>query len=493
MGGAVKGRCIPVRFLAVILCLLTFSGVSGNDPVQKYLESVRYDTVLNQAQYGLYAAYLDEWKPVLDVNSSYLLAPASGLKLFTTAAALHVLGPDHRFETGIYYTEDIKKGTLQGNIYIVGGGDPTLGSDRVDGTDPLDTLMKKWTDAIRQAGIRNVTGSIVADNSLFDDHVIPDYWPWIDMGNYYAAGTDALSIHDNLYYLYFKPGKQAGEPARVLRTEPVMNGLTFINRMRTGAPGSGDNGYIYAAPRQYRAYLKGTVPAGGKSFSIKGVIPEPALFCAQYLKKVLLENGIYVEGQAEIGLLPAGRKMEIVTTRSQPLSAIVFITNKKSFNLYAEQLLSHLALAKGRPATRENGLKVLKNLLKTNNVPVAGMDLYDGSGLSRTNVITAQSMVRVLQFASRQSWFKEFNNSLAVCGDPQDIGYFKRFGRHSILEKNARVKSGTITGVRSLSGYTRTRSGKELAFSFICNNFRGSSRRVDTIYERLLVLLAEVH
>jgi D-alanyl-D-alanine carboxypeptidase/D-alanyl-D-alanine-endopeptidase (penicillin-binding protein 4) len=315
------------------------------------------------------------------------------------------------------------------------------------------------------------------------------------MGNYYAAGTDALSIHDNLYYLWFEPGRYEGAPAEVLYTEPEIEGLTFINHMKTGRRGSGDKGYIYSAPGQYEALLRGTIPADGKPFSIKGVIPEPALFCARYFYNQLQENNINVIDGAGVQhpIRPYEDLDLLLQTTSPPVSEIVHIINKRSFNLYAEQLIYHLALQTGREGTRKAGISALLGFLNDNDIDVGGVKLYDGSGLSRTNRITAKSMVQLLKFATGQTWYDVFNRSLAVTGDSEDIGNFKRFGRNTILEKNARVKSGLITGVRSLSGYMEARSGRKMAFSLIVNNFQGSSRQVDRIFKNILVRAAEEH
>jgi D-alanyl-D-alanine carboxypeptidase/D-alanyl-D-alanine-endopeptidase (penicillin-binding protein 4) len=263
--------------------------------------------------------------------------------------------------------------------------------------------------------------------------------------------------------------------------------------MKTGKPGSGDNGYIYAAPGQYTAMLRGTIPADGKPFAIKGALPDPALFCAQYFKKALEEMRVNVTGQ------PLCRSKEknydsltlVWEIKSPSLRKIVLMINKRSVNLYMEQLLYHLALAVGKEATTSNGIAVLMDFLDKNHIPANGIALYDGCGLSRTNRITALSMVRLLQFAADQPWYRAFYNSLAVGGDPEDIGFFKRFGNGSLIANNVRIKSGLIAGVRSLSGYLKSRSGKMIAFSFIVNNHDGSSRQIDRMFEKILIRAAE--
>ena len=175
--------------------------------------------------------------------------PASNLKLLTTAVALDMLGGDYQINTDLEYDGQINsKGELNGNLYIRGEGDPTLGSSEMEGVARYDSLFRIWVEQIKAKGIIKITGNIIGDDSYFDYMPLPGGWAWDDIGNYYAAGTSGLCINENLYYLYFKPADSVGEKAEVIRTEPQLANLSFINHMKTGKKGSGDNGYIYAAP-----------------------------------------------------------------------------------------------------------------------------------------------------------------------------------------------------------------------------------------------------
>jgi D-alanyl-D-alanine carboxypeptidase/D-alanyl-D-alanine-endopeptidase (penicillin-binding protein 4) len=265
--------------------------------------------------------------------------------------------------------------------------------------------------------------------------------------------------------------------------------------MKTGAKGSGDNGYIYCGPGQFKATLRGTVPAGVSAFSIKGSIPDPALFSAQYLEKYLKAIRISVS-------LPAGTISEpvkydpnklITETISPPLKDIVYIINKKSDNLYTEQLLKTLGLEKKGEGSTYAGIEVIENFLKSNGISTEGLTLYDGCGLSRTDMITPKMMVQVLTMMTKKKVFDSFYHSLAVAGKADDPGYFTKFGVNSPLENNARIKSGLITGVRSESGYVKDKAGRLIAFSFIANNYTGTSRQVDRLHEKLLIMLAKLN
>jgi D-alanyl-D-alanine carboxypeptidase/D-alanyl-D-alanine-endopeptidase (penicillin-binding protein 4) len=459
------------------------------------INEFKNSTTLRNGQWSIYAEYADSSQPIISLNSDEALAPASCMKLVTTSAALNYLGENFQYETSLYYDGKISSsGTLNGNIYIAGSGDPTLGSSSVTGSLSLDDLMKTWINAIAEKGIKTIHGSVIADDLLFDDIPIPDNWYWVDIGNYYGASTSALSINNNLYYLYFKPSKKIGSKAEVLRTEPKIPGLHFINYMKTGTQGSGDNGYIYCTPGQFTATLRGTIPAGVKEFSIKGSIPDPPLFAAQYLTKKLEENKIYVSKPAAKlkSQISYNKNKKIISTYSPKLKDIIYYINKRSDNLYTEQLLKTIAYYQTGTGSFDKGFEVLKNFLNENRIPTDGVNFFDGSGLSRSDAITTQTITKLLTFNTKQKYFDSFYNSLGVAGDTNDEGYFKKFGNNTPVEYNARLKDGYIGGVRSHSGYIRTKSGRLIAFSFIANNFNGSSKDVNNIHLKLMIELANL-
>ena len=464
--------------------------------IDAYISTQNQSPLLKHAQWALYAEYIDTHRPVLNSNSEMSMAPASCLKLFTTAAALEILGAEFRFKTRLYYDRIINKdGVLNGNLVIRGSGDPTLGSSRVKGALELDRLMQSWVKAVKSAGIKSINGSVIADDSLFPGAGVPGNWLWIDLGNYYGAGVSALSIHDNLFRLYLRPGKKEGAAVQILRTEPPVAGLVFENNLRTGAPGSGDQAYIYRAPDSYQAILRGTIPAGVTEFSIKGSLPDPALFSAKYFKAVLGKSGISVSEKAIKSKQPGNYAQweSIHTTYSPPLSEIISVLNKRSVNLYAEQLLRTLSVKENGDGSLQDGLEALEGFLRSMHVTDEGLHLEDGSGLSPNNLITPKMMVQLLKTEAQSAHFKTFYESLSLAGDTTDIGFFKKFGKNSLIEKKCRIKSGYIQGVRSHSGYVTAKSGRMIAFSFMANHFTAPYAQIDKIHEALLIHLAETY
>jgi len=486
----------PHCTLLFLFCLFSAMSISGQNfqEINGIVKNYSATKILKNAQWALYAKYFDNGEEIIALNQTMSVSPASGLKIFTSSAALDILGEEYRFDTKLYYDGVISEGSLEGDIIIVGGGDPCLGSDAVKGSLNLEDLMQVWMRAIEDLGIVEIKGSILADELIYESNPIPDHWEWIDLGNYYAAPSSALSINDNLYYLYFKPSDTVGEIAEVLRTEPEIPGLNFTNYMNTGNEGSGDNGYIYAAPLQYDAALRGTIPAGPSEFSIKGSIPDPALFTAQYLSRSLKEH--YINVSEEPGKITTRRKYNerniVFVSVSPPLKDIVYIMNKRSNNIYTELLLKAISYKRSGLGSTSDGTKHVKSFLNDKSINTDGLLLYDGSGLSRANAITAKMMVDLLEANTESRYFKSFHNSLSVVGDPNDIGFYRNTGKGTAIEKKAWIKSGVITGVRSYSGYIENKSGRAIVFSFIANNFNGSGSEVSRIHRELMIKLAEL-
>ncbi len=465
--------------------------------IQKLIQDFQKDSLMLHGQWSFTALDAKSGQVLVAVNNEKSLAPASCLKLVTTAAAVCILGENFRFETRLEYTGQITPAkVLDGNLFITGTGDPTLGSSRFDSVSALPDLLEMWVDSVKAQGITRITGNIIGDDSFFDDFPIPDNWNWIDMGNYYAAGTSGLCINENSYKLIFKPGLKVGDPVEILKTDPEISGISFINRLRTGPVGSGDNAYLYAAPNQWTFYLKGTIPAGVPEFSIRGALPNPAKMTAQLLYQRLLAAGIPISGQPlsimEINDPGVESRNLISKTNSPCLTDIIFWLNKKSINLYAEQLFKTLGRQFPGVASFETGRKVVIEFLEKNNIPMAGFFLEDGSGLSRYNGITTYQLARVLSLMSQQKCFAGYYRSFPIVGDSTDPGTVNHWNPQSAAAGNARVKTGSILRVRSHAGYVADKSGRLISFALIANDYEGSARRIDRFHEKLIILLARL-
>ena len=428
-------------------------------------------------------------KQILCRNADMNLVPASTMKLFVTAAALDKLGPDRKFRTILYYSGKIHGGVLAGNLLMRGGGDPSLGSEFLKNAEPSQEVFAAWAEALRKKGINRVEGAVIADSSLFEDHQ-PGSWAWEDIGNYYAAAPSALTIRDNLYRIYFDAGRRKGDPALFLRTDPVLPGMEFESVVTTAEKGTGDNVFIYSFPGIEKAVARGTLPLGAKNFSVKGALPSPALSAAREFTEFLRGNGIPVSADPVKGIYEKGYK-KIAAAEGVPVRDIVRVTNKRSFNLYAEILLRHLAAASGKiPAGGDDGLDIIRSFLKELGTDVSDLKLVDACGLSRRNLVKASAFTSMLSAVSGKKYFNDYVESMVFPGDPEAFGHIKRFGRNLPAE-NLHIKSGSLNGVRSYAGYLKTREGRLLSFAFILNNYSGSAARLDSYQEMLLNALYE--
>ncbi|HEY0899762.1 MAG TPA: D-alanyl-D-alanine carboxypeptidase/D-alanyl-D-alanine-endopeptidase, partial [Sphingobacteriaceae bacterium] len=403
---------------------------------------------------------------VFSKNENVGLASASTLKTVTAATAYYLLGPDFQWETSLAYTGNISNGILKGDLILVGGGDPTLGSWRYSNTKK-EVLLNKWVAAIRQAGIRKVEGQIIGDDRLFGSQTLPVGWTWQDMGNYYGAGPNSLSWHENQFDLQFRAGARVGDPATLLNIDPVMPGVHIVNEVKTGKPGSGDNVYIYSAPYSEIVYLRGTYGIDLKK-TISGSVPDPALQIASELSDTLSQLGMRSKGRVSTSrkLLAAGDSVDFSSAKilamhqSPALSQVNYWFNQKSINLYGEHLLKTLAWKHGEEISTVEGVKVLQDFWKEKcAIEPAAINIMDGSGLSPGNRITTAAMANILQTIKKEPWFASFYEGLPVYN-------------------NMKMKSGTINDVLAYTGYQTSSSGEPLVFSFIVNNYNGSASGV---------------
>ena len=473
---------MKIRLTAAFLLFTACSLHAGQ--LEKKINEIAAAQGLKNASWGLSVKDAVSGKVVAERNPRLNLVPASILKVLVTAAALEKLGPEKTVSTRLYHDGAISNGFLNGNIYITGAGDASLGSQLVKGAATMEEVFGSWAAAVKAAGIIVVNGSVVGDDSAFES-VQPGSWAWEDIGNYYAAQPSAITVNDNLYKLYFRPSDAVGGEAAVLRTEPHMEGLRFENYMKTGPKGSGDNGFIYAFPGLDSAVLRGTIPQGSPEFAIKGALPDPALFAARSFNAYLMKAGVNSNKKPYRGVPPAGAKLTLLAeTVSAPLKSVVRVTNKRSFNLYAELLLRQLGGGK-----LDAGLAAVRSYVSGSGADVSELGLTDGCGLSTRNEAKAETFTDVLMAVYKKKYFQDLYDSLVYPGDPDATGHLKSMGKGTPLEKNLRLKSGSLSGVRSYTGYLKTRKGKTLAFTSIMNNYSAPGFSLDKVHEGLLLEL----
>ena len=483
----IRNKIVP---LCLLLCLHLLAGAQTPAPV-KWLLQAPY---MRGASFSLVVKDVQEGRTVYSYDTDRLQSPASVLKTVATATALEILGEDYRYPTTLEYDGILENGTLEGNLYIKGSGDPSLGSSHF--APGQNKFLSTWIAALQKAGIKHITGSVISDESIFDTEGVSIKWLREDMGNYYAPGSYGISIFDNMYKLSLQTGAAGTRP--VLKgTEPDIPFIRFKNYLKA-APVSSDSAYIIGAPLDDVRYLYGVLPANREAYVLKGDIPDPALYLARYLTDQLQQKGIRVDGspscyriEVEENRWKKGERKEIVTTYSPTLREIASVCNHVSHNLYADALVKTVGL-QYKPRRNEmissfgRGVQVVKEYWEKKGLDVFPLRMNDGSGLAPADKVSAGFMGELLVYMATESAVSDaFIASLPQAGIE---GSVRNFLKGSKLQGKARLKSGGITGVRSYAGYI-TKDGKTYAVAVFSNNYSCSMSRMTRALEKLLLQL----
>ncbi len=442
------------------------AGTAFNTAFQKF----KNDPSFTHATIGLYVINTTTGETVASQNAQVGMAPASCQKVITASTAFDLLGHGYTYKTTLAYAGKIENGVLDGNIIIRGNGDPTLGSWRYDTTEE-ENILRAFKKEISRQGINEINGHVYADESLWNGEATPDGWIWQDIGSYYGAGARAINWRENQYDLLLKSGNSIGDSVQIAGTKPAfIVGLQLISMATSAEKGSGDNAYIYFPLNKEYSYVRGTIPVHENKFSISGAMPHPAdqlsATLEAALKKIPLEEVIKENKMADQN----GSAHIFYTYNSPPLDSVVYWFLKRSINLYGEALIKTLGYEKTGTGATDSGVSVIKNFWKDKNIEPSALNIIDGSGLSPANRVTAASLVNVLEFAKKQKWFSSFYNALP------EINSIK-------------MKSGSIGGVVSYTGYIKSKKGDEYTFAFIINNYDGPGNEVRKKMWKLLDIL----
>jgi D-alanyl-D-alanine carboxypeptidase/D-alanyl-D-alanine-endopeptidase (penicillin-binding protein 4) len=384
-----------------------------------------------------------------------LLKPASTMKLMTTAVALEKLGPEHTFETAVLRDHPVTAGVLDGNLYLRGGGDPTLSLRFWQGESPMDALARQ----VAGAGIHNVRGDIVADESAFDSERIPSGWKNSYLMSSYAAPVSALSLNENLVWIVARPENGRA----VVELDPASTALPVTSTVRIVG---GSGGRISAHRAGTGVAVSGWIGANSAPRRYSLVVQEPPTFAAGALQASLLKAGVELTGQVRAGVTPTNAS-PVAEVRSLPLANIVSYMNRESINHFAELLFRDAAHQSGRVGSAAAGLETLRDLLATKaGANREDIRVADGSGLSEADSVTARAMVQLLSYAHRASWGSVFHASMPVAGESELL---QRRMRSTPAQGNLHAKTGTTNTVVSLAGYVTALNGEVLAFAFIYN------------------------
>lgn len=482
--------------------------------LQSRISEVLRKPELAQAMVGIKVASLDTGQVLFESNANKLLRPASNMKLYTVAAAIDRLSPDHHFVTSVYATpKPDAKGTVKGDLIIYGRGDPSIGFRFNEGNyfKGIDDLAAR----IVAAGVKRVEGDLVGDESHFIGPPYGTGWEWEDLQWWYGAEVSALTINDNFLDTSVKPGNKIGAPA-VITTGPPDPLLRITNRVTTAATGTKRELEIYRALNSDVVEFSGAIALDDRGYTGRLAISRPALLFAYLLRASLAQQGVTIKGKTRTvdsysggsvvrkGAMNSAsnaaldfnsQPVEIARKESVPFSQIAAQTLKPSQNLYTELILRTLgelnaaaAPAPNQSRTSEGrGIEVVRTFLKESGVDPASLSLTDGSGLSRNDMITPEATLQMLTYMHKHRYAVAFREALPIAGVD---GTLRNRMKGTAAENNVRAKTGTLSSASSLSGFVTSASGERLVFSIMVNNYPESTDPPSVCIDPIAILLA---
>lgn len=403
--------------------------------------------------------------------------PASNLKLFTTAAALHALGSDYRYSTYLTGTGPVRNGVLEGDLYVYGTGDPTI-SDRF--FDSKTAVWEALADSLAAAGVQRIAGDLVGDASYFQGPGVGRGWQTNYATHTYAATASALSFNDNIVTLRVTAAEEVGAQPRI---QFVPGGRIELRNEATTTTGGQSRIVVERETYEAPIVLQGEIRQGGSAQWRAVPVPDPALYAVSVLEEVLRERGIQVEGRvrsvvaadaspitAQNVFAPATKEDPLIQVlaihRSPPLQQILEVVNQRSHNLYADVVLRSAGRVAAGVGSVEGGEAVVKRLLEEAGVSGSAVHMDDGSGLSLLNRASTRSIVELLAFMADSPLAEAYMASLPEAATDRGLRRMQR----TAAAGNLRAKTGTIHRVSALSGYVRSQNGELLAFSILAND-----------------------
>ena len=462
----------------IILSAVTALFVAGQ---QNVMDTILADTTLTGTSYSFCFADALTGEIIFSHDAERNLASASVMKLYPTSIALSLLGPDYQYSTTLYLAGQFNKrrGILEGDVLIKGGGDPALGSGYF--SEHYGDVVAKWVAALSAAGVKRVKGRVAAAESIYDFSPAPAGWAWGDLGQYYGAGVYDINFNDNMYRIFIT-GQSEGLPAVIDSVEEYGSDIQLTSYLASS--GRSDNGYVYNAPFASHAWIAGSVPADS-SFALKASIPDPPTALVRKLDAEMRVAGIRIDREASPVRAVSGSRTitPVCTTLSPSLAEIVKVTNHESVNMYAEALRKHLGYAVMGEGSFRAGSAVIRNFLDSIGCEPYEAVMLDGSGLSANNNISALMTVRLLVHMHNSICSGPFVASLP---EGAVSGTMKNYFRDEVFKGRVVAKTGTINSAKSFAGYVTTYSGRRVAFTMFCNGFTVPSRRITDNMEKIV-------
>ncbi|MFZ4544683.1 MAG: D-alanyl-D-alanine carboxypeptidase/D-alanyl-D-alanine endopeptidase [Saprospiraceae bacterium] len=484
-------------FILIIIVGLQKSSAQNYSALNKAISAFVSDQSLSHAGISICVIDAGTGLVVASHNPELSLTPASSMKVVTTGAALGMMGPDYTFKTELQYDGQIdpEEGILYGNLYIKGFGDPTLGTDHIPGILQTQEVMDTFGKEVEKQNICSINGRIIGDGTFFSaDEAIGSNWQWDDIGNSYGAGAYGLNINENQYSLLLQQNTVIGSAPKIIGSVPFIPEISFVNQLITGPANSPEKTNIYTAPYNDEVIVRGTIPAGTNIIKIEGAMPDPPYAAAYYFNE-MLKNRFHVQIKrkplsiTDLKLAPKGSRKTFFTFSSPKLTKIVEEANQESNNMFVEALLRAIAKFQNEEGTPTKGCEVVMNYWKSKGIDLNGFFMEDGSGLSSRSAVSSHQLASILQQLNSDPIIgPAFYESLPKAGES---GTLKSMFKKSAALGKLRAKSGSMTRVRSYTGYIDKKDGTRLCFSMIVNNFTCNNYEMKAKMEQLMIRFCE--
>ncbi|MDD4225527.1 MAG: D-alanyl-D-alanine carboxypeptidase/D-alanyl-D-alanine-endopeptidase [Mariniphaga sp.] len=469
------------RWINLFFLIFLFNGsLFCQQAIDRHWNHLLGQTQFAHAQAGIQIVDVETGEEVYGRNSEQLFIPASVMKLVTSAVALEMLGAEYRFLTRLGYSGKIVRGVLSGDLLIIGGGDPALGSEYFNDPYFVPHFLETWAKQIKALGINRVEGNLVLDGTWYDQEKIPPTWVWEDMGNYYGAGTSALTVYDNLFRIHFRSPAKPGMPTEIVSVQPEVEGLSFVNEV-VSSDQNRDLAWVFGSPFDGARVIRGSIPKNRRLFTIKASNPYPEKILAEDFLQFLAREGIFISG--EIVCQPVHQEVfkQVCLTESPPLSELIQVVNHKSVNLFAEHLVKQVAAEKKGIGSRQEGLTLITEFWKSKGLDVQRLFMEDGSGLSHFNAVSPAFLCSLLGYMEHSSVYTSFYESMPLAGS-ETLHVFRPA---NFPGKVIRAKSGSMTRVRSYAGYIQSGKGKKYTFAVMVNHFSGAPDELTATLEKI--------
>ena len=465
----------------LLVFFLTFTSISAfaqnTDRLDFVVRHVTRRAAVRHASLAVCVHNINKDSTIYTRNEELALMPGAVNKLFTTAAAYSRLGPKFTFETYLYYTGSIdRQGVLDGDIIVSGSGDPFFCSGRFTYTD---STFHRLANGIRKLGIRRINGHIYADTTLFEDERIHPSWQWSDMGNGYGGGACGLNYNENSIDVHFKSGRRVGDPAIITSNHPD---ITLVNQVVTGSRDTLLDITFFGSPYGNSRICKGVIPLNTSDTLFRASMPHPAYNMVRDFTLYLRNHGIPVSEEPSDNFAMPKQYKKVCVDTSFDLFTITALTMQTTNNIAAESLYKMLGCLRDGHGGYLSGRKFMYDYFNELDLNTSGIQVVDGSGISRDNHVTAYFVTQFLDVVARQPFFWDFVGTLGIS---------RKMPEYSIIPEvpegcSLKIKTGVMPGVRNCVGYFTNDEDEMFSFAILCNNYEGDDSRMNALIRDIL-------